>query len=306
MAKKSSKKVLCTWKEYTSRALSVTAALLGIIILIPVLPWRKAGRNPVFHTRFVEPRSVTLFSMTDSMYQYKPFNTYKFEMCTLAKTFLSPDVGYMIGSEVFKSAKAKSGVAEGIQPAVLLGCRGWMLCKNHVSVRCSGYWTLAIVGWVTLVFVLVSVALTIAVPVLQSNDLHMKAGGKKQKKKKEAAKLTTMLTAIAAPVFSSIGLMVYVFATDGAFKGFQSGAFYPYPAADAGVYMCLVMVILHFANLVVSVLRVYPMGGKKSGDDSDDDAPAAEPSAGLGFASSGPAGFPLLASGPPMIGAQRM
>lgn len=305
MAKKIKKKVLMSWKDVIARWTYAFSVLIGLSILVPLMPWRSAATEPVYHARYSQARYVSLYSMTDKMGAFQPYTVYKREMCMLMNTWMVPNLMTAVAGGVAAATFAD----KGFSPAVVLGCEYWQLCKNHVTQRCNGYITLMWVGFVVMVLILVSMGMSIAVPCLISSDLNMKANGKKQIKKKDAAMQTTMIASIIAMMASLAAILIYQFTTDMAFKNLKSGAFYPYPAAFVGMYLCWGMVGVQMTGCFCCVTRVYPIGGKQDDDDGDGEADAGgmgpQQSAfggGVGFAGGPPmmGGQPFLASGPPM------
>lgn len=288
------KKPTMTWKDTLPRWLFGLSALLGIVCLVPVVPWRRALQTPVFHSRFMQYRAMSLVSMTDKNTAYQPFTKWKREMCMLMRTYQTPD----LLSSLAGAAGTVFAQKSGFSPATLMGCRMWETCKAQVSTRCYGYTTMVGLGFAVMAMILVSVGSAIAVPCMIASDVAIKASGKKKIAKKESAMFSTMICSFVALFFSMSALGTYHFVSDSVFNGFQSGAYWPYPAAGIGYFICCAMIFFQVLGSLVTTLRVYGgKGGKEKGEDDGEDEQGTQslaPGPGMGGS-----GAPWMMSGAP-------
>mmetsp|Transcript_24708 Transcript_24708/g.53736 ORF Transcript_24708/g.53736 Transcript_24708/m.53736 type:complete len:301 (+) Transcript_24708:367-1269(+) len=293
------KKSLLTGKDHVTRWFFGISALLGLICLVPVIPWRYAKMTPVFHSRFSTYRQTSLLMMTDKSMSWKAFTKWKRTMCQLQKSYATPDLLSSLASAATTVVAQKTGFS----PATAMGCKLWSPCKDHVTVRCTGYQTLVILGFAVMACILISAVCSLAVVCLVASDVSIKASNKKKKAKKEAAMFNTMIAAIVAFVLSSGGLCAYMFAGASVFAGFQDSSYYPFQAAYIGCYICGTMVGFQFVGMFFAIYRIYGPKPSTSKDDDEDDNNMMMMGGGGGMPPpmmGGPMMGPPMMSGPPM------
>jgi len=241
-----------TWLEFFLRWLSVLGAVLVLASLVPAIPWRRAAIAPGFGPRFGMDRRMSMLFVSNHISQDISWSTMMKNMCMKSKEFSAPDPI----SALTTLAASKLGAN------TLGGCGSWKECKDHTIERCTAYTTIAYIGLGA--FGLNIIGIILAAGTVMTQMMEGMAGSKKTKKKKkeeekEEAKFYPMCCSIACYATTQLGHMLWMFTTQVTFKGLQSRAYYPYPAASAGAYLNGFGVFFLFLAMFCGVNRLFPM-----------------------------------------------
>lgn len=229
----------------------ITGGLCMLITIIPVVPWRYAMASSALGSRFSMDRRYSLLHIGNQFGSGMSWFTLRRDVCRKQQEFTQAD-----------PLSAIMGAAGGLTGAggALVGCKGWVSCKEHVSQRCMAYSVMAIVGAMCTLFQLVSCVCCFIAPFMINQEKEIKPG---KEKKLAEAQFRTMLLGIVAFVPGALSVMIWVVLSDSTFKDLAARSAYPYPSAFVGCYVAglgVFLLLFPFIHVVDRYAQCFGAG----------------------------------------------
>lgn len=282
-----------TGADSGAQFLSLISALLCLVSLVPVLPWRWRNIDANMGSRFNSARKFSLLTVDDSYGNMKVWFSMTSLICNKYQEMMQPSlmgtISGTLGTMVGSSAGGKS------PGGVLAGCANWAICKTHVGQRCTSYTIIAIVGVLAFALIVIGIIYSLMVTSAVSG-----AASIKKKKDLQASKEAAMMKAGIAFACQAAGNLLFTFGTDSQIKALKRTSYYPYPHASFGMFVHTGGLVLAGIALLMAFLRQ-----KKPAKEEEDDETTYEAAAGdqpQGAPAAPPGGSPWQpAPGPPPI-----
>ncbi|CAJ1454100.1 unnamed protein product [Effrenium voratum] len=165
--------------------LAVLSGVIGLVCLIPKVPYRYAEVFTGYHSRFAVARRYSLFGPTNRNGQVVSWYKMKRDVCLKLKEFQQ-------GNPMLTAAVGIASTQSGVGGAAA-GCLFWDACKIQMQVRCNEYATMSIISILVQLLQLIGVGALLCVPMMLNGEdeaAKEKKGSKKEKAKKNAMAAT--------------------------------------------------------------------------------------------------------------------
>mmetsp|Transcript_404 Transcript_404/g.794 ORF Transcript_404/g.794 Transcript_404/m.794 type:complete len:292 (-) Transcript_404:101-976(-) len=245
--------------------MAVLAGLLGLVCLVPKVPYRYAEIFTGYHNRFAVPRKYSLFGVTNRVGQTVSWFKLKRDTCMKMKEFAQGNPLLAVAGSL-ASSQSKVGGA-------VAGCIFWDVCKAQVAVRCAEYSTMSVISIVAMLFQLIGAGALFSVPMLlntEDDSKKDKKGAKKEKAKKSAMATTMQVTAVGF-VLPFLSWAMYMMCTDSMFTTLKTKEAYAYAYSYFGSWLAMSGNFLALIGIACAWRRWSKFGEDK---EEDDDAAA--------------------------------
>ncbi|CAJ1359173.1 unnamed protein product [Effrenium voratum] len=276
--------------------LAVLSGVIGLVCLIPKVPYRYAEVFTGYHSRFAVARRYSLFGPTNRNGQVVSWYKMKRDVCLKLKEFQQ-------GNPMLTAAVGIASTQSGVGGAAA-GCLFWDACKIQMQVRCNEYATMSIISILVQLLQLIGVGALLCVPMMLNGEdeaAKEKKGSKKEKAKKNAM-AATMNCSVAGFACTFLSWALYMGCTANMFATFKVQEAYAYGYAYFGSY---VAVTGYFFALICALLawRRWNQFGKEKDEEEDTSKNAdmpTDPMASMPPGAPGaPPGMPGLGGPPP-------
>ncbi|CAE7619582.1 unnamed protein product [Symbiodinium natans] len=251
--------------------LAVLAGIIGLVCLIPKVPYRYSEIYTGYHNRFGVVRRYSLFGVTNKNGQMASWFKLKRDTCAKMKEFAQGNPLLAVaGSLAASQSKVGGAVA---------GCLFWDVCKAQMNVRCMEYTTMSIISLIAMLFQLGGVGCLLCVPMMlnSEDDTGKEKKGAKKEKAKKSAMAATMNVTIAGCLLPFISWAMYMGCTDSMFHTFKTKEAYAYAYSYIGSYIAVTGDFLALIGIVCAWRRWSKFGQDKDDDEGDAAANASMP-----------------------------
>lgn len=248
--------------------LAVLSGVLGLICLVPKVPYRYAEVFTGYHQRFPLARQYSLFGATDKFGKTVSWFRMQKETCRMKDELAKSNPLLAVAGGL---AAKKSGVG-----GAAAGCMYWDLCKAQLTVRCMEYATMSIMSILAMLLQLIGVGALLCVPMMLNGEdaAGKEKKGSKKEKAKKAAIMGTMNCAIAGGVLPFLSWVLYMMSTASRFETLKTKEAYAYGYAYVGSYLAVIGWVFGLIGALLAWRRFSNFGKEKEKDEDEDTSAA--------------------------------